>query len=850
MTTFFATSHEDTDEKRWFEVMAPEAQAEALSLARASQAGTPAEPAAMDKKSLSERDICTKFITPALRKAGWDEMTQIREEVHFTKGRIIVRGKLVSRGKGKRADYVLYYKPNLPIALIEAKDNNHAVGDGMQQALDYADTLNIPFVFSSNGDGFLFHDRTVATAKEATLALESFPPPSDLWARYRAWKGLTAESEEIVLQDYFDDGSGKAPRYYQVNAINAAVEAIAKGRDRVLLVMATGTGKTYTAFQIIWRLWKAGRKKRILFLADRNVLVDQTMVNDFRPFGPAMAKLSTHAKTIERADGSSEDLSAAINKKRRIDTAYEIYLSLYQAITGPEEHQKIFREFSPGFFDLIVIDECHRGSAAEDSAWREILEYFSTATQIGLTATPKETRYVSNIHYFGEPVYSYSLKQGILDGFLAPYKVVKVHIDRDVEGYRPEQGQLDRDGNQVEDRIYNLKDFDRTLVLDERTKLVARKVTRYLKESGNRFQKTIVFCVDQEHAARMRQALINQNSDLVDRNHRYVMRITGSDAQGQAQLGNFIDPESKHPVLVTTSRLLSTGVDVQTCRLIVLDREVGSMTEFKQILGRGTRVHEDTRKLYFTLMDFRGATNHFADPEFDGEPVQIYEPGEDDSLTPPDEDDTPPQSDENETIVDVPPDPSPIGGRYKVYVDGVRASIVAERISYVDQYGKLITESLRDFTKKALKKRFASLDDFLRRWKAAERKQAIIDELAAEGLELNAIAKELNKDLDPFDLICHVAFDARPLTRRERAANVKKRDVFHKYGDKARAVLDALLAKYADEGVFNLDDVTVLRIPPLTELGTPVQLLKAFGGREGFVEAVREMQAALYQETA
>ena len=850
MTTFFATSHEDTDEKRWFEVMAPEAQAEALSLARTSQARMPAEPASMDKKSLSERDICTKFITPALRKAGWDEMTQIREEVHFTKGRIIVRGKLVSRGKGKRADYVLYYKPNLPIALIEAKDNNHAVGDGMQQALDYADTLNIPFVFSSNGDGFVFHDRTGTAPKETTLPLEAFPPPNDLWARYRTWKGLTAESEEIVLQDYFDDGSGKAPRYYQVNAINAAVEAIAKGRDRVLLVMATGTGKTYTAFQIIWRLWKAGRKKRILFLADRNVLVDQTMVNDFRPFGPAMAKLSTHARTIERADGSSEDLSAAINKKRRIDTAYEIYLSLYQAITGAEEHQKIFREFSPGFFDLIVIDECHRGSAAEDSAWREILEYFSTATQIGLTATPKETRYVSNIHYFGEPVYSYSLKQGILDGFLAPYKVIKVHIDRDVEGYRPEQGQLDRDGNQVEDRIYNLKDFDRTLVLDERTKLVARKVTRYLKESGNRFQKTIVFCVDQEHAARMRQALINQNSDLAGQNHRYVMRITGSDTQGQAQLDNFIDPESKYPVLVTTSRLLSTGVDVQTCRLIVLDREVGSMTEFKQILGRGTRVHEDTRKLYFTLMDFRGATNHFADPEFDGEPVQIYQPGEDDPLTPSDGDDTPPPPDGGDATDDVLPDPPPNSGGYKIYVDGVRASIVAERISYVDQYGKLITESLRDFTKKALKKRFASLDDFLRRWKTADRKQAIVDELAAEGLELNAIAKELNKDLDPFDLICHVAFDARPLTRRERAANVKKRDVFHKYGDKARAVLDALLAKYADEGVFNLDDVTVLRIPPLTELGTPVQLLKAFGGREGFVEAVREMQAALYQETA
>ena len=803
----------------------------------------------MDKKSLSERDVCTKFITPALRKAGWDEMTQIREEVHFTKGRILVRGKLVSRGKAKRADYVLYYKPNLPIALIEAKDNNHSVGDGMQQALDYADTLNIPFVFSSNGDGFLFHDRTGTAARETTLALDAFPPPGELWARFRTWKGLTSESEKVVLQDYFDDGGGKTPRYYQVNAINSAVEAIAKGRDRVLLVMATGTGKTYTAFQIIWRLWKAGRKKRILFLADRNVLVDQTMVNDFRPFGPAMAKLSTHSKTIERADGSFEDLSTAISKKRRVDTAYEIYLSLYQAITGPEEHRKIFREFSPGFFDLIVVDECHRGSAAEDSAWREILEYFSSATQIGMTATPKETRYVSNIHYFGEPVYSYSLKQGILDGFLAPYKVIKVHIDRDVEGYRPEKGQLDRDGKEVEDRLYNLKDYDRTLVLDERTRLVARKVTRYLKESGDRFQKTIVFCVDQEHAARMRQALVNDNADLVDRNHRYVMRITGGDAEGQAQLDNFIDPESRYPVLVTTSRLLSTGVDVQTCRLIVLDREVGSMTEFKQILGRGTRVHEDTRKLYFTLMDFRGATNHFADPEFDGEPVRIYVDGEDAPITPPGEDVTPP-TDGDETDGDVLPDPPQNGGSHKVYVDGVRASIVAERVSYVDQYGKLITESLRDFTRKALKRRFASLDDFLGRWNAAKRKQAIIEELAAEGLELDVITKELNRELDPFDLICHVAFDAKPLTRRERAANVKKRDVFHKYGDKARAVLDALLAKYADEGVLNLDDVTVLRIPPLTELGTPVQLLRAFGGRESFVEAVREMQAALYRETA
>ncbi|HYG89561.1 MAG TPA: DEAD/DEAH box helicase family protein [Azospirillum sp.] len=816
----------------------------------------------MNKTGLSESDICAKFITPAVVRAGWDETLQIRREVSFTKGRIIVRGKLVSRGQGKRADYVLYYKPNIPLALIEAKDNSHSVGDGMQQGLEYAATLNIPFVFSSNGDGFVFHDRTGAGgATETTLALDAFPSPSDLWARYRAWKGLTLEAEQIVLQDYFDDGSGREPRYYQVNAINEAVEAIATGQNRILLVMATGTGKTYTAFQIIWRLWRAGRKKRILFLADRNVLVDQTMVNDFRPFGAVMAKLSTSAKTIERADGSTVALPTAIGKKRSIDTAYEVYLGLYQAITGPEERQKLFRELSPNFFDLIVIDECHRGSADEDSAWREILEYFSSATQIGLTATPKETKYISNIDYFGRPVYSYSLKQGIRDGFLAPYKVVKVHIDRDVQGYRPEKGQLDRDGEEVEDRIYNMKDFDRTLVLDDRTKLVARRVTEFLKESGDRFQKTIVFCVDQEHAARMRQALVNENADLCAQNHRYVMRITGSDGEGLAQLDNFIDPESKYPVLVTTSRLLSTGVDAQTCRLIVIDREVGSMTEFKQIVGRGTRVHDDTRKFYFTLIDFRGASNHFADPKFDGEPEQIYEPGDDDPMAPPD--DVPPTDEDrvtlpeelgdDETIVDGLPDITqpPSGGKMrKIYVDDVPASILGERVEYLDEHGKLVTESLRDFTKRALRKSFASLDTFLNRWNKAERKQAILDELEAEGLPLGPIAEELGADLDPFDLICHIAFDQKPLTRRERAENVRKRDVFAQYGPQARAVLDALLVKYADEGVLNLDDANVLRIPPFTALGTRVQLLNAFGGRNGFEQAVHELQAALYQESA
>ena len=775
-------------------------------------------------------------------------MLQIREEVSFTKGRIIVRGKLVARGKAKRADYLLYFKPNVPLAIIEAKDNSHSVGDGMQQALDYAETLNVPFAFSSNGAGFVFHDRTGAsTPREANLALDEFPPPAELWARYRAWKGLTPDTEKIVLQDYHDDGDGKAPRYYQTNAVNAAIEAIAKGQDRILLVMATGTGKTYTAFQIIWRLWKAGHRKRVLFLADRNVLIDQTMVNDFRPFGGAMTKLSTQARTIQRGSGGA----------LRIDTAYEVYLGLYQAITGPEEHQKVYREFSPGFFDLIVIDECHRGSAAADSAWREILEYFSSATQIGLTATPKETKYASNIAYFGEPVFSYSLKQGIRDGFLAPYKVVKVHIDRDVEGYRPEKGTLDRDGEEVVDRFYDQKDFDRTLVIDGRTNLVAQKVTQFLKESGDRFQKAIVFCVDQEHAARMRQALINENADLVDGNPRYVMRITGNDTEGQGELGNFIDPESACPVLVTTSRLLSTGVDVQTCRLIVLDREVGSMTEFKQIVGRGTRVHEDTHKYYFTLIDFRGATAHFADPAFDGEPVQVYEPGEGDPIDPPEA--PPPDGDtpvsyagNGDTVISDPEWPllAEGGPTKKVYVDGVSAAVVAERVQYVDKDGKLVTESLRDFTRKALRRRFASLDDFLRRWNAAERKQAVLDEMSAEGLPMDVLVEELGKDLDPFDLICHVAFDAKPLTRRERADRVRKRDAFTKYGEQARAVVDALLDKYADEGLLNLDDADMLRIPPINGLGTPLELIRAFGGKPGFERAVHDLQSALYRDTA
>ncbi|MBP8168963.1 MAG: DEAD/DEAH box helicase family protein [Azonexus sp.] len=822
----------------------------------------------MNKHHLSEDDISVKFITPALIQSGWDETTQIRRQVSFTKGRIIVRGKLVSRGKAKKADFVLYFQ-HYPIALIEAKKSKFADGHGMQQALDYATTLQVPFVFSSNGNGFVFHDRTgQSVAIESNLALDAFPSPAELWSKYRQWKKLDAAQEKIVLQPYYDDGSDKGPRYYQRNAINAAVEAIAKGQDRVLLVMATGTGKTYTAFQIIWRLWKSdwkiGKQKRVLFLADRNILIDQTMVNDFRPFGATMAKLSTSAKTIERADGSGIELTTAIDAHRRIDTSYEIYLGLYQALTGPEDRQKLYREFSKDFFDLIVIDECHRGSAAEDSAWREILEYFNSATQIGLTATPKETEYASNLHYFGPPVYTYSLKQGISDGFLAPYKVIKVHLNIDVEGYRPEKGELDKLGLPIDDRIYNIKDFDRTIVIDTRTQRVAKWVSDYLKESGNRFQKTIIFCVDTEHAALLRQALIVENQDLALKNERYVMRITGDDAEGQAQLGNFIDPESTYPVIVTTSRLLSTGVDAQTCRLIVLDRAVGSMTEFKQIVGRGTRVHEETKKYYFNLVDFRKATNHFADPDFDGEPVQIYEPGEDDPVTPPDdlppiadpEEPVPPEPGEDEEILEdpLPPGPTPPPPpppQPKFYISGRPVTVLTERVEYLDENGKLITESLRDYSRKAIRAHYASLDNFLARWRSTERKEALIEELAEEGLLLEPLMEEIGKDLDPFDLICHIAFDQPPLTRRERANSVKKRDIFTKYGQEARAVLEALLGKYQDEGVVSgLDNVHILEIPPFNDMGTPMQLIKQFGSKANFENAVHELQAALYQEVA
>jgi type I restriction enzyme R subunit len=778
-----------------------------------------------EKKNLTERDICTKFITPAIvETAGWDRDTQLREELSLTKGKIRVKGKLYSRGKQKRADYVLYHKANIPLAVVEAKDNTHTIRSGIQQAIEYAELLDVPFAYSSNGDGFIEHDRSVSSGiVERELTISEFPTPQELWRRYCQYKGIEdPEEKKIVTQDYYPSPDNKAPRYYQLTAINRSIEAIAKGQNRVLLVMATGTGKTFTSFQIIWRLWKSGTKKRILFLADRNILVDQTRTNDFKPFGSAMTKI----------------------QNRKADKSYEIFLALYQAITGPEESQKIFKQFSKDFFDLIVVDECHRGSAEDDSAWREILEYFSGATQIGMTATPRETKYVSNIDYFGEPVFTYSLKQGIEDGFLAPYKVVRIDIDKDLTGWRPEKGKKDRYGKEIPDRIYNQSDYDQELVLEKRNELVAKKITEFLKAT-NRFDKTIVFCEDISHAERMRSLLINENSDLYSQNSKYVMQITGDNNEGKAELDNFILPESKYPVIVTTSKLLSTGVDVQTCKLIVLDKRIESMTEFKQIIGRGTRINEAYGKAYFTIMDFRKATELFADPDFDGEPVQIYEPKGDEPVVPPDEPGEPGDDEPGGGGVQIGPQGKG-QRRTKYYVGDVEVSLVAERVQYYGKDGKLITESLTDYTKSAVNNNYASLNDFLNRWTSAEKKKAIVEELENEGILLDALAEEVGKDFDAFDLVAHVAFGQKPLTRRERAENVKKRNYFAKYEGKARAVLEALLEKYADEGLTNLEDLKVLKIQPFDQYGTPLEIVQAFGGKDNYSKAIRELEENLY----
>ncbi|HYE36657.1 EcoAI/FtnUII family type I restriction enzme subunit R [Methylocaldum sp.] len=800
----------------------------------------------MDKLLLSERDICTKFITPAIQQAGWQQH-EFREEVQLTDGRVMVRGKLAARiknpdakGGPKRADYVLYARPNVPIAVIEAKQNKYPVGYGMPQALFYAELLDVPFAISSNGDGFLLHDCTGLTQPvERELSLSEFPSLATLWPLYQQWKGLTEpDTVKLVEQPFYSDGSGREPRYYQRVAINRAIEAIAKGQQRVLLVMATGTGKTYTAFQIIWRLWKAKAKKRILFLADRNILVDQTMQQDFAPFGEVMHKITN----------------------REVKKNYEIYLALYQAVTGKEEWKQIYRQFPSDFFDLVVVDECHRGSAADDSAWREVLDYFSGATHLGLTATPKETKEVSNITYFGEPVYTYSLKQGIEDGFLAPYKVIRIATDVDAVGYTPEKGKVDKLGQVVEQRQYNTRDFDRNLVLEKRTKLVAAKVWEYLKGTDP-MAKTIVFCDDQDHAERMRQELVKL-IPAAAANRRYVMRITGDDAEGKAQLSYFIDNDEPYPVIATTSKLLTTGVDAKTCKLIVLDQTINSMTEFKQIIGRGTRLREDYHKLYFTIMDFKGATRLFADPDFDGEPVVIYEPKPDEPVVPPDEQE--PFTTTSE------PAPQPYGptfgengddestggeGRVKYVLDDVDVQVAVERSQYLDADGKLITEDyrvlLKEDIRKSLRAQFGSLTDFLRRWSETERKQAVLDELRNRGVPLEVLQQAVpnGEDIDAFDLVAHVAFDRKPLTRRERANKVKKRDVFGKYGEQARAVLEALLEKFADHGVQDIEDPKILELPPFDQYGTKTEIRRGiFGGADQYAQAITELEQALYDE--
>ena len=790
----------------------------------------------MNKTDLSETDIRTKFITPAIvgvNESKWNPLTQMLEErQYFTAGRVNVRGKSASRGPRKRVDYILYYKPNVPLALVEAKDASHTVGAGMPQALAYAEDLDIPFVYSSNGEAFLEHDRTgMSNPVTREISMDEFPGPEELWKRYCAWKGISTQQQVVLTQPYYADG-GKSPRYFQRVAINRTVEAIAKGQDRILLVMATGTGKTYTAFQIIWRLWKSGAKKRILFLCDRNILADQTKTNDFKPFGNAMTKI----------------------KDRHVDKSFEIYLSLYQAVSGTDDADNIYTQFSPDFFDLIVIDECHRGSAADDAAWRRILEYFSSATQIGLTATPKETKEVSNIDYFGEPLYLYSLKQGIDDGFLAPYKVVRITLDKDAEGWRPEIGKVDDHGNLIEDREYSETDFDRSLVLKQRTELVAAKVTEFLKAT-DRFAKTIVFCQNVDHAARMREALVNANADLAAADRRYIVQITGGSDDGKTHLDNFIDPESRYPVIATTSQLMSTGVDAQTCKLIVLDKCIGSMTEFKQIIGRGTRIREDYEKLYFTILDFRRATALFADPDFDGDPVQIYEPDAGASPVPPD--DAPDNgTDEGTDDGFNGPDAGDAfdpksGAPIRKYVVGdVPVRVISQRIQYLDENGKLITQSLTDYTRLKLRGTYKSLEHFLTEWQGADRKQAIIDELKSKGVFFDELAEQVGKEYDAFDLVCHVAFDQKPLTRRERVYRVKKRDLFAKYSETARAVLEQLLDKYAEAGINSVESIEILRVDPLSKFGTPIEIVAAFGGKNNYLQAVNELEQALYAQAA
>ncbi|MGI2304076.1 EcoAI/FtnUII family type I restriction enzme subunit R [Staphylococcus cohnii] len=786
------------------------------------------------KKQMTEEDIKNKFITPSIVNCGWNIQSNVFFEHNFTDGRIIVRGNLTARAKRKRTDYLLMHKKNFPIAIIEAKDNKHSIGSGMQQAIEYAEILDVPFAYSSNGNGFLEHD--MLTGKERELTLNNFPSPETLWSRYESTKNLNETQVKMINEPYYFQLGEKTPRYYQRIAINRTIDAIAQGSDRALLVMATGTGKTYTAFQIIYRLWKAGKKKKVLFLADRNVLVDQTMVNDFKPFEKIMTKV----------------------ENRTLDSSYEIYMALYQQLSG-DDGQETFLQFKPDFFDLIIIDEAHRGSSREESAWRKVLDYFNApgTTHVGLTATPIETEEASNTDYFGKPLYTYSLKQGIDDGFLAPYKVIRVGIDVDLEGYRPEKGKLDVYGNLIEDREYNTKDYDKTMIIDNRTGIIAQRITEFLKKT-DRFSKSIIFCTDIDHAERLRQALVNENSDLVQQNPKYIMRITGDNPEGKAQLDNFSDRESTYPTIVTTSKLLTTGVDVKTCKLIVLESNINSMTEFKQIIGRGTRLDPEHGKEYFTILDFRNASRLFADPDFDGDPEGVIDipPGDEiepdpDLYDPSDETGEDPDDFDFDDVIDggqdVPDDENNGHVRQKFRVNDVNVTVLTERVQYYDIDGKLVTESLIDYTKRNILKEYASLESFLNRWNSEDKKQAIIDELTEKGVFLDVLRENEDlKDLDDFDLVCHLAYDQPPLTKAERAKNVKKRSYIYQYQDVAREVLETLLEKYKDEGISELDGTEVLQLKEFEKFGSPMKIVKTFGGKKEYLRAVKKLKEEIY----
>lgn len=771
----------------------------------------------LPKKNMTEEDIKLQYITPAVT-SKWS-IGKITMETQITDGKINLKGNFVFREKPKRADYLLYLSANNPIAVIEAKDNNHSISHGLQQAMEYAKMLDVPFAYSSNGDGFAEHDFLTGTERE--FGLDEFPTEVELIARYKKESGLTNAQEIAIDQPYYTSQNTYPPRYYQRIAINRTIDAIARGQQRLLLVMATGTGKTYTAFQIVYRLLKSGMKRKVLYLADRNILVDQSILQDFAPL----------EKTIHKINVAKDDPSTI--------TSHEVYFSLYQQLVGDDDKEYFSELFQPDFFDLVIVDECHRGSAKEESRWRRILEYFQSATQIGMTATPKETKYISNLHYFGEPVYTYSLKEGIEDGFLAPFKVINVMTDIG-DGWRPRKGQRDIYGNEIPDRIYTNSDYDYNIIIEDRIQQVAAEITRYLK-STDRMAKTIVFCATEDAAERMRVALVNLNADMVKQNPDYVVRITGSDEYGKKKLSYFISVSAQYPVIATTSKLLSTGADCKMTKLIVLDEMIGSMTEFKQIIGRGTRLREQDGKTHFVVMDFRNVTRLFADPEWDG-PIEMdpgFGTGGTKPATPPDGAGDPPGGDPP------PKSPKPIVDR-----NGCKVEIIHKTVSVYDANGKLLRqESIVDYTKENICGEYASLDNFIRQWSAQEKKEEIRDLLREWGIDLELLkADQGMADVDDFDFICHVAFDKKPLTRKERANNVKKRDFFSKYSGVAREVLEALLDKYMNTGIYEIEKTEILKLDPFLKLGKPAKIAGYFGGKQGYLKAVQELEQAIYMD--